>query len=81
MSDPNAKEGKWLLECNSNAWVSEELVERWSKHIQSKYFVYDYLHTDEMEYLILDKTTSHITDKIINTYIILIAFYLLFQQV
>lgn len=59
---------KMYNECNCKIWASEEIVNRWFKKIWFKFLHDDELSTDDIGYIILDKATSHKTDKIVNTY-------------
>lgn len=66
--EPEVKSGKCFIECNSNAWATEEIIDRWFTKIWLKYLKSDDLFYDNLGYLILDKATSHVTDNIIAKY-------------
>ena len=53
--DINVKKGLYFIECNVNAWATEEIIQKWFKHIWFKYLESQDLFKDGMGYLILDK--------------------------
>lgn len=59
---------KCFIECNMNAWATEEIFHNWFKNIWFKYLDSNNLFIDGMGYLILDKATSHVTNNIISNY-------------
>ena len=64
--DINVKKGLCFIECNVNAWAMEEIIQKRFKQIWFKYIESQDLFTDGMGYLILDKATSHVTEKNIS---------------
>ena len=66
--DINVKKGLCYIECNSNAWATEDIIEKWLKQIWFKYLESPHFLSDGMGYLILDKATSHFTENIIAKY-------------